>query len=114
MQFSGGEHDFYGPYAAARGKPMSITETAALWNPAPDTRASAPTELQVKSLWCACRAALRAPLCTSGLLLLLHGKAHVACVEGTARMVCFQCGLCCGARAGGSKSTTPPATPPTR
>ena len=56
-QFSGGEHDFYGPYAAARGKPMSITETAALWNPAPDTRASAPTELQVKSLWCARRAA---------------------------------------------------------
>ncbi|KAK9822843.1 hypothetical protein WJX81_002084 [Elliptochloris bilobata] len=49
--FSGGAHDFYGPYAAARNKPMSITETAALWNPAPDSRASAPSELQVKSLW---------------------------------------------------------------
>lgn len=46
-------NDFYGPYASARNKPMAITETASLWNPAPDSRASAPSELQVKSVWCA-------------------------------------------------------------
>jgi hypothetical protein len=113
MQFSGGEHDFYGPYAAAAGKPMSITETAALWNPAPDTRASAPTELQVKSLWCARRAARPVHLCPEWLAVTWRGPCTTS-IGLRAAWCVFECGLCCGARAGGSRYTTPPATPPTR
>ena len=60
---------------------MSITETAALWNPAPDSRASAPSELQVKSLWCACCSVPCAEVGTFQVQNLDQGIGACACLH---------------------------------